>query len=117
MRTHLMALTALLSLVLAGPTHALDGGRRSSDSPFPAPAALEPDIQFWVQIYSEVGTSGGLIHDTRDLSLIYEVAQYPAGASRRGKERYTEKRKKVYSNILRTLTRGKRSKRLQIRSL
>jgi membrane-bound lytic murein transglycosylase D len=105
-----MALTALLTLVGAGPTLALDGGRRSTDSPFPAPAALEPDIEFWVQIYSEVSTSGGLIHDTRDLSLIYEVAVYPAGVSRRGKERYTEKRKKVYSNILRSLSRGKRSK-------
>ena len=76
---------------------------------FPRPAALEPDVAFWTRVYTEVGTDGGLLHDSRDLAVVYEIIRLPKGLSRRGQERFTDKRKDQYRRILRTLSNGKRS--------
>ena len=76
---------------------------------FPHPEALERDIAFWKRIYSEVGTDSGLLHDSRDLSIVYEVVKIPSGLSTRSRERVTEKRRKHYRKILLTLAKGKRS--------
>ena len=76
---------------------------------FPRPAALEPDITFWKRIYSEVGTDGGLLHDTRDLSIVYEVVKLPRGLDRRARERHTDALKRRYRGILQKLARGARS--------
>lgn len=94
----------ILSIVILGLVVA--GAAFAARSDFPQPKALEPDVTFWKRIYSEVGTDGGLIHDTHDLSLVYEVVKFP---SRHGAERHIEARKRTYQAILRTLATGKRS--------
>jgi membrane-bound lytic murein transglycosylase D len=76
---------------------------------FPRPAELEPDVGFWIRVYSEVDTGSGLIHDSRHLGVVYEVIQLPTGVSHRGRERYVEKVKKGYRKILLRLAGGKRS--------
>ncbi|MBJ20330.1 MAG: lytic transglycosylase [Deltaproteobacteria bacterium] len=76
---------------------------------FPRPAALERDVAFWMRIYSEVGTDAGLLHDTRNLAIVYEITKIPTGLSSRARERHTDKRKKHYKTILRKLAKGKRS--------
>jgi membrane-bound lytic murein transglycosylase D len=96
-------LTILALLVLAGPEPA------AAEVIFPEPAALEPDIHFWERIYSEVGTDAGLLHDTRDLRVVYEVVDLPDGTTRRGRERISDKRRKHYKAILSKLSSGKRS--------
>ncbi|MBW2500542.1 MAG: LysM peptidoglycan-binding domain-containing protein, partial [Deltaproteobacteria bacterium] len=85
------------------------GGVTAAPSDFPRPAALEPDVAFWKRIYSEVGNDGGLLHDTHDLSIVYEVVKLPSGLSHRDRERHTEKLKKRYRAILLELASGKRS--------
>ena len=94
----------ILSIVILGLVVATAAVAARSD--FPQPKALEPDVTFWKRIYSEVGTDGGLIHDTHDLSLVYEVVKFP---SRYGADRHTEARKRYYQSILRSLAAGKRS--------
>ena len=94
----------ILSIVILGLVVATAAVAARSD--FPQPKALEPDVTFWKRIYSEVGTDGGLIHDTHDLSLVYEVVKFP---SRYGADRHTEDRKRYYQSILRSLAAGKRS--------
>lgn len=76
---------------------------------FPQPAALEPDITFWKRIYSEVGTDAGLLHDTHDLSIVYEVVKLPGGLGPRARERHTDALKQRYRGILQKLARGSRS--------
>ncbi len=76
---------------------------------FPRPAELGPDIAFWTRIYSEVGTDAGLLHDSRDLRVVYERVQLPSGLSNRARERFTDKRKKKYKAILQKLGAGRRS--------
>ena len=94
---------SILSIVILGLVVA--GAAFAARSDFPQPRALEPDVTFWKRIYSEVGTDGGLIHDTHDLSLVYEVVKFP---SRHGSDRHTENRKRYYQGILRSLAAGKR---------
>ena len=76
---------------------------------FPRPAALERDVAFWKRIYSEVGTDAGLLHDTRNLGIVYEITKIPTGLSSRSRERHTGKRKKHFKQILLKLAKGKRS--------
>jgi membrane-bound lytic murein transglycosylase D len=106
MRTHCFAVAALILLFACPPVAA----ERITSTPneFPSPASLEPDVHFWTRIYTEVDTKGGLLHDSRDLSVVYEVIKLPKGGSRKVRERHTEGRKKGYNRILRTLARGKR---------
>lgn len=75
---------------------------------FPRPAALERDVEFWKRIYSEVGTDAGLLHDNRNLGVVYEVTKIPTGLSSRARERHTDRRKKHYKQILLNLASGNR---------
>jgi peptidoglycan lytic transglycosylase D len=95
-------LILFIGLMAAGSTYA-------APNDFPRPSALEPDVAFWKRIYGEVGTDGGLLHDTRDLRVVYEVVKLPRGLSGRARERHTDKLKKKYKTILQTLAKGKRS--------
>jgi len=48
-------------------------------TPFPQPKALQPDVDFWVRVYSELDTRQGVIHDARKLGIVYEkVTDLPA---------------------------------------
>ena len=98
---------ALLALALLLPGAALAQG--TSSQLFPRPAELEPDVRFWLRIYSEVGTDGGLVHDSRHLGVVYEKVKFPEKASRRTRERLVERTKRRYKEALRSLGRGRRS--------
>ena len=74
----------------------------------PRPAALEPAVQFWIQVYTEVDTKGGLIHDSRHLDVIYQVIRFGDSLSSRSKDRLVEREKKRIRTALRSLARGKR---------
>ena len=61
-----MALLALLSWVPA-----LEIQAQSSEA-FPQPAGLKPAVDFWIKVYTEVDTQSGYLHDSENLSVIYE---------------------------------------------
>ena len=42
-----------------------------SEDLFPRPPELEPAINFWVRVYTEVDTQSGFLHDSRHLDVIY----------------------------------------------
>lgn len=60
-----LALTACL-LCLSGLAAAQSG------ETFPRPAELEPAINFWVRVYTEVDTQSGFLHDSQNLAIIYQ---------------------------------------------
>ena len=99
----LLASSALALLLLGGEALA---GRQVV---LPRPAGAAEDVHFWVRIYSEVPTSGGLIHDSRHLGVVYDRIKLPRGLSKRARERFTEKAKSKYRAILDTLASGKRT--------
>ena len=80
----------------------------AAESDFPRPLELEPDVRFWVRVYTEIDTNGGFLHDARDLSIVYETLSFDAGASSRTRSRTVAETKDRYAAILTTLARGKR---------
>jgi membrane-bound lytic murein transglycosylase D len=75
---------------------------------FARPDSLEPRVAFWTRIYSEVGSDGGLIHDSAHLGVVYEVVRLP-GLSDRSRERKIEQMKKDTVSSLKRLAGGKRT--------
>ncbi len=81
----------------------------TADARFPRPDALHPRVHFWTRVFAEVGTDGGLIHDSVHLDVVYEVLRLPEGLSPRSREERVESAKKRYQEILRHLASGRRS--------
>lgn len=67
---------------------------------FPRPAELEPAINFWVRVYTEVDTQSGFLHDSQHLDVIYTALPL----SRRG----IEARRSQIQEDLRVLGSGQR---------
>ncbi len=40
---------------------------------FPRPAALQPAVDFWTRVYTEVDTRSGYIHDADSVGIVYET--------------------------------------------
>lgn len=76
---------------------------------FPKSPALVPRVEFWKRIYSEVDTGGGLLHDTDNLAIVYEVVRLPGEGALAGRERLLRERRVHYQAVLRRLATGRRS--------
>ncbi len=72
----------------------------------PEPAALEPDIHFWMRVYSEISTNEGFIHDQRNLSIVYETLHFGAGSAPKAREQQVTAAREHYQAILRRLGGG-----------
>ena len=75
----------------------------------PRPQGLEPNVRFWLRIYTEVDTHSGLIHDSERLDVVYETLRFPLGLSHRERQRRIDQTKRRYSIILQQLATGDRS--------
>ena len=78
----------------------------AGDEPFPKPKELEPDVNFWKKVYTEIDTTQGYIHDDRHLDVIYETVELEDGIDRRARNRLVNQRKKHYRNILLRLSKN-----------
>ena len=72
----------------------------------PEPAELEPDIRFWMRVYSEISTNDGFIHDQRDLSVVYQTLHFDPTLPPRERERMVSDAREHYQAILRKLGSG-----------
>ncbi len=86
----LMTLIALSALANAQPASAAESTapvQNADTSPevlnvpisreIPWPAALQPDINFWIRVYSEISTRQGFMHDEQNLSIVYSTISVP----------------------------------------
>lgn len=63
-RPYTLLLTACLLLAGSAATFAEN---------FPRPPALQPAVDFWVKVYTEVDTRSGYVHDADEVGIIYET--------------------------------------------
>ena len=63
--TALRATAIVLCCAFAGSSLAQD-----SDL-FPQPPEIQPAVNFWIKVYTEVDTQSGFLHDSQNLSVIY----------------------------------------------
>jgi membrane-bound lytic murein transglycosylase D len=73
---------------------------------FSYPPELEPDVRFWIRVYTEVTTEQGLLHDDWYLGLVYEVLRFDPADSPRQRERVVEQAKARYASLLRRFAAG-----------
>lgn len=76
---------------------------------FPRPAELEPAVQFWIKVYTNITTNQGYIHDARDLTVVYETVDLPANASNTERGHLVTNAKFRVVKALTAIARGKRS--------
>jgi membrane-bound lytic murein transglycosylase D len=77
-----------------------------ASSPFVYPTELEPDVRFWIRVYTEVGTGAGLLHDDRHLGLVYEVLHFDADLAPQLREKRVTEAKARYVELLRRFAAG-----------
>ena len=75
---------------------------------FPQPSELQPDVDFWVSIFTRYSTDEGVLHDNRSLGVVYDRLDMPAKLSRRERNRRVDARRKQLQAVLRSLASGKR---------
>ena len=96
-----------LALFLGG----LPAGAETITEPetFPVYDSIRSNVSFWVKIYTEYSTTQGVIHDKRNLNIIYDVIELKDrnhhGSRQINKARIKEVKKK-YKQILARLARG-----------
>ncbi|MBC8316806.1 MAG: transglycosylase SLT domain-containing protein [Desulfobulbaceae bacterium] len=96
-------LALLLALFFALPT------AQGADEPFPECDAIKSNVVFWEKVYSVYPSTNGLVHDSLDLSIIYEVIdllpQDEPGARKINRKRVANAKEK-YREILIRLAAG-----------
>jgi membrane-bound lytic murein transglycosylase D len=70
---------------------------------FPKPPELQRDVDFWLSIFTKYATDQGVLHDNRNLAVVYERIDIPAGWSDRERQRRVEARREYYRKILQSL--------------
>ena len=82
---------------------------RASQDPFPLYDCVTPNVAFWMDIYGRYPSSQGVLHDKRNLRIIYEVLDiegtWEKGARERDRERI-ERAKERYLEIFDALAAG-----------
>jgi membrane-bound lytic murein transglycosylase D len=84
--------------------HSVHSQASVSQDPFPVYVSMKANVAFWKKVYAEYPTTKGLIHDIRDLSIIYEVidlvSEDQAGARKINKERVKRAKEKYRQTLL-----------------
>jgi len=78
----------------------------AAETLLPRPPELEPDVQFWIRVYTQVSTNEGLIHDQHRLSVVYETLHFDADTPSTERGRRVDAERERVEEILRRLARG-----------
>jgi membrane-bound lytic murein transglycosylase D len=95
-----MPLLALLTVLVIPPV--------AAEETFPFPEELQPDVDFWVSIFTQYDTDEGVLHDNRNLAVVYERLDIPANLGRRERNRRVKKSRDALAAVLRSLANGRR---------
>jgi membrane-bound lytic murein transglycosylase D len=92
----LAILLASLWVLGSAPTLAADGA-------MPRPAALEPDVQFWIRVYTQIDTNAGFLHDQYNLAVVYETLHFAPDASQSAREHEVDTHRERIAAALRRI--------------
>lgn len=106
MRKHRQCLLALFFVVALACGPYLFKGVCDASEPFPLYPCIRANVAFWKKVYAEYPTTRGLVHDNRDLSIVYEVIdlkEWNAPNARRINRKRMKRAVNKYAALLRTL--------------
>ena len=75
----------------------------NADDVFPEHQSIKPNVQFWEKVYSQYNSTQGILHDSENLRIIYDVVQLKPSTSiqnRRINRRRIRSSKAKYQRIL-----------------
>ncbi len=75
---------------------------------FPLPDTLRPAVDFWTRVYTEVDSSAGYVHDSRNLNIVYETLHFKPHSKKRRQMEVIAGTIQRYRTALRILAAGKR---------
>jgi membrane-bound lytic murein transglycosylase D len=103
-----MAIGVLLATV--SPSHSSTRNlEKTGIEIFPVYPSIEPNVAFWIEMFTRYTRSHGVIHDALHLNRIYEVIRLDPSQTRTAAKRNKEKKKAVqkkYKKILLALAAG-----------
>ena len=79
-----------------------------AEDAFPLPPELQPDVDFWIDVFTQYGNDEGVLHDNRSLGVVYARLAIPEKLSRRERQRRVEKHRIELQAVLKSLATGKR---------
>src|SRR5579864_8536904 len=74
-----------------------------ADELMPRPAALEPDVQFWIRVYTQIDTNAGFLHDQYNLAVIYDTLHFAPDASQSAREHAVQEHRERIAAALRRI--------------
>jgi len=74
---------------------------RAADDVMPRPAELEPAVQFWIRVYSQIDTNSGFLHDDENLAVVYETLHFAPSSAPHERQRIVEASHDHYAEMLR----------------
>jgi membrane-bound lytic murein transglycosylase D len=82
---------------------------RADTNPFPLYPCIQPNVTFWKNIYTQYSNNQGVIHDKRNLNIIYGIIEFEdsdlPGGRKINRERI-KKAKRKFKKILKKLANG-----------
>ena len=78
----------------------LPGAHATADDRFPQPPELQPDVGFWLAVFSDYSVDEGVLHDNRNLGVVYRRLDMPASLSRRERNRRVDRHRKEIRAVL-----------------
>ena len=69
----------------------------------PRPEGIQSDVNFWVRVYTEVTTNEGLLHDERNLAIVYDTLKFGGINSSRDRQRLVDDRRDRHIASLRRI--------------
>src|SRR6187401_160540 len=75
----------------------------SAADKIPRPEGIQSDVNFWVRVYTEVTTNEGLLHDERNLAVVYDTLKFSAGSSPRERHHQVDERRDRHIAALRRI--------------
>lgn len=76
---------------------------------FPMPEVLRPQVEFWKRVFAGLETTGGLLHDMEDLSIVYHIWYNDLPGTQPLRQMAIDEARDQYRTILATLAEGKRT--------
>ncbi len=80
-----------------------------AEETFPQPPELQPDVDFWVSIFTRYTTDQGVMHDARNLAIVYKSIDFPPNWGSRERKREIARQRKSIQAVLSRLASGKRA--------
>src|SRR5579863_85140 len=72
----------------------------------PRPPELEPAVQFWIKVYTQITTNEGYLHDQHNLSVVYETMHFDADTPVHERKERVEAQRARIQEILHRLASG-----------